>query len=208
MKKKTLHTEESLLNNIDKWVTNRRKFIKTVGIVAVYSQIAKLQSCHSSNKTVYVANDYLTAKQAEIIQKTQDVLFPNDGNGPSVTDINAYGHFLWVFSDKRKKQDEKEYLLNGIDWTEETAIENYQKSFHQLTDKEIHQLVDFIANTNWGKDWLSTVLTLIFEALAIDSIYNVNKNNVGWTWLQHQNGSPRPTDDITYTKIFKTIGAE
>lgn len=202
------YSKPSTLDNLEKWSTNRRRFIKSVGVVTIYSQILRLQSCQNSPQKVYLANDYLTALQAEIIQKVQAVLFPNDGNGPSVDDINAYSHFIWVISDKRKRQAEIDYLINGMDWTEETANEQYNKSFNQLNDNEVEDLVEFIANEEWGKDWLSIVLTLIFEALALDSIYNINTNQVGWKWLNHQNGTPRPTIDITYDNIFKTIGAE
>ncbi len=202
------HIKPKFLNNIDKWSTNRREFIKSVGVLAVYSQIIQFQSCKNSPEKTYLSNEYLTALQAEIIQKIQEVLFPNDNNGPSVDDINAYGHFVWVVSDKRKRQDEIDYLINGLNWVEETANENYQKSFNQLTNQQVHQLVDFIANQNWGKDWLSVILTLIFEALALDSIYNINTNQKGWEWLQHQSGTPRPNPNITYDKIFETIGAE
>ena len=208
MKKTIKHNKPSALNDIDKWSTNRRKFIKSVGIIAVYSQILKFQSCQTSFPKKYIPNQYLTALQAEIIQKIQKVLFPNDGNGPSVEDINAYGHFIWVLSDNRKREAEKEYLINGLNWTEETANEQFNTSFSYLTDKQVNELVDFIANESWGKDWLSVILTLIFEALALDSIYNINTNQIGWKWLQHQNGTPRPTIDITYDKIFKTIGTE
>lgn len=198
----------STLDNLDKWTTDRRYFVKTIGIMAVYSQILRFQSCQTSPQKKYISNEYLTAQQVEIIQKIQAVLFPNDGNGPSVDDINAYGHFVWVLTDKRKRQDEKDYLINGLDWTDETANEQFNKSFNQLNDNEIKDLVDFIANEKWGKDWLSVILTLIFEALSLDSIYNINKNQVGWKWLQHKNGTPRPNENITYDKIFKTIGAE
>jgi gluconate 2-dehydrogenase gamma chain len=205
---KNKYNKPPTLNDLEKWSTNRRRFIKSVGVVAIYSQILRLNSCKNIPKKVYQSNEYLNALQAEIIQKVQTVLFPNDGNGPSVDDVNAYSHFIWVISDKRKRQAEIDYLINGIGWTEETAIEQFNKSFSQLNDIEVEQLVEFIANEKWGKDWLSVVLTLIFEALALDSIYNINTNQVGWKWLSHQNGTPRPNIDITYDNIFKTIGAE
>jgi gluconate 2-dehydrogenase gamma chain len=205
---KNKYIKPSSLDNLESWSINRRAFIKSVGVVAIYSQILKFQSCQSKTNKVYQANEYLNALQAEIIQKVQAILFPNDGNGPSVDDINAYHHFIWVISDKRKRQAEIDYLINGIGWTEETSVEQFNKSFNQLNDSEVEKLVDFIANESWGKDWLSVVLTLIFEALALDSIYNINTNQVGWKWLQHQNGTPRPNIDITYDNIFKTIGAE
>lgn len=196
------------IDDLKHWHLKRRNFIKSVGVFAIYSQILKFQSCQSEEKITYAANDYLTALEAEIIQKVQMVLFPNDGNGPSARDINAYGHFVWVLSDLRKKQAEKDYLINGIKWTEETAVENFSKSFKALSTAETEKLVEDISKTNWGEDWLAVVLSLIFEALVIDSLYNVNPNQIGWKWLEHQNGTPRPNEMITYDKIFETIGAE
>jgi gluconate 2-dehydrogenase gamma chain len=196
------------LNQLEIWETNRRKFIKSVGVFAIYTQILRFQSCQTKTQKVYVANDYLNALQVEIIQKVQNVLFPDDGNGPSAYDINAYGHFIWVISDQRKRTKEVTYLINGIDWTNETAIEEFNKPFNELSDHEVENLIEFISNENWGKDWLSVVLTLIFEALALDSIYNINTNEVGWKWLEHTQGTPRPHKEITYDKIFKTIGKE
>ena len=52
------------------------------------------------------------------------------------------------------------------------------------------------------------MLTFILEALALDPIYNINTSKVGWQWLGQYEGTPRPNDNITYNKIFKTIGAE
>lgn len=198
----------SIYKNIEKWQINRRKFVKTLGVTAIVSQIGVVASCTTQQKEVYEANEYLTALQTEIVKRIQEVLFPNDGNGPSVKDVNAYEHFLWILSDKRKPKSSIEYYINGIDWSEETAQETYAKSFSELNDKEVEDLVAIIADESWGKSWLSVMLTFILEALALDPIYNINTNKVGWEWLSQFEGTPRPNENITYTKIFKTIGTE
>ena len=198
----------SVFKNIEDWQVNRRKFVKAMGVTAIASQIGFINSCTSQQKEVYEENEYLTALQAEIIQRIQEVLFPDDGNGPSINDIKAYEHFLWVLSDKRKPKSSIEYYVNGIDWSEETAQENYAKSFSELNDKEVENLVAIIADESWGKSWLSIIITFIFEALALDPIYNINTDKSGWEWLGQFEGTPRPNENITYDKIFKTIGAE
>lgn len=212
MSLKKIHdkTVPDVYENLESWSTDRRKFIKSIGVAGLLSYAGFISSCDSSNKEkqVYLSNEFLTALQAEIIQNVQLILFPNDGNGPSSEDVNAYPHFLWVLKDQYKPNSEVEYLINGIDWTEETAFEEYNKSFIELSEKEKESLVRFISETNWGGSWLSINLTLIFEALSMDPIYNVNNNNVGWDWLQHNNGEPRPNQSITYDKIFETIGAK
>ncbi len=197
---------KDLFSNIKNWQLNRRKFVKTLSVTAVLSQIAVVNACVISPK-VYEANAYLTALESEIIQKIQDVLFPNDGNGPSAEDVNAYSHLLWVLSDERKDKDSVEYIKKGIGWTEETAQANYGRTFSDLSQLEIEELIRYIAGENWGTSWLSIILTLIFEAVAIDPIYNVNTNEVGWKWLEQRSGSPRPTTENSYTNIFTTIHA-
>ena len=51
------------LNQLEIWETNRRKFIKSVGVFAIYTQILRFQSCQTKTQKVYVANDYLNALQ-------------------------------------------------------------------------------------------------------------------------------------------------
>lgn len=198
---------KDVYSNLENWKLNRRKFVKTLSITAVLSQISVVSSCAEIAPKVYKGNAYLSALESEIIQKIQGVLFPNDGNGPSVIDINAYSHLLWVLSDKRKDQESIDYIINGIGWVEETSQENYGRTFSELTSNEVDELVAFIADRNWGASWLSVIITLIFEALSMDSIYGINTNEIGWKWLGHHHGMPRPNKDNTYTNIFTTINA-
>lgn len=202
------NTIPSVFQNIEQWKINRRKFVKSLSVAAVLSQLTVLESCTSDIKEEYLANDYLTANQSQIIQKVQNVLFPDDGNGPSCNDIKAFNHIIWVLSDQRKNLDSIKYIIDGMDWTEDTAVETYGRSFIELNNKEVEDLVKIISEEKWGQSWLSIILTLIFEALALDPIYNVNSNSVGWEWLGQFVGSPRPTTSITYGNIFKTIHAE
>jgi gluconate 2-dehydrogenase gamma chain len=150
----------------------------------------------------------MSAKQSEILQKIQLILFPNDGNGPSARDVNAFNYLLWVLSDDLKSQNSKDYLINGILWSDETALELYGKSFIELKEQEQEELVKAIAEENWGENWLSINLTFIFEALALDPIYRSNPDNIGWDWLEHKQGDPRPTKNTMYPNIFNTIHAE
>ena len=197
-----------IFQNIKEWEVNRRQFVKTLSLTAIVSQIGLINSCQSKENLVYQVNEYLTALESEIIQKIQEILFPNDGNGPSVTDINAFSHLVWVLSDVHKDTESKEYIIKGIRWTEETSQEIYGRTFSDLNDSEVKAIVAFMAEKNWGSSWLSIILTLIFEALSLDPIYNVNTNKIGWQWLEHPNGTPRPNSDNSYYNIFKTIHAK
>ena len=54
------------------------------------------------------------------------------------------------------------------------------------------------AGYDGGENWLSTLLLYIFEALLTDPVYGGNPNGIGWKWLGHNPGLPRPTADKRY----------
>jgi len=47
------------------------------------------------------------------------------------------------------------------------------------------------------------LLTYLLEALLADPVYAGNPNGIGWKWLQHQPGFPRPTKNKKYFKLDK-----
>ncbi len=107
---------------------------------------------------------------------------------------------LW---DERMDPEEKEYIIDGIGWVDETAEEKYSKSYVQLSQSEQEKLVADISNESWGSSWLSVILTFIFEALLSDPQYGSNPDRIGWVWLQHNPGYPRPTQLLLYPEILK-----
>jgi gluconate 2-dehydrogenase gamma chain len=55
--------------------------------------------------------------------------------------------------------------------------------------------------TRWGRAWLSLLLYYIFEALLSDPVYGGNPGEIGWRWLEHQPGFPRPPADKIYGSL-------
>lgn len=174
-----------------KWRMNRRSFLKTALAASMASSIPLWLSCENKS------NEFtLDEEQRKIVERVQEFLFPNDGNGPSAKDLNAQNYFQWVIWEKGTDKEDKEYLLKGISWVDETAEEEKQKAFLQLSSKEQFDLLELIVTTNWGESWLSMMLTIIFEALFCDPIYGGNVDEQGWKWLEHNPGQPRPTEEL------------
>lgn len=170
---------------------NRRSFLKTALAASMASSIPLWLSCENKS------NEFtLDEEQRKIVERVQEFLFPNDGNGPSAKDLNAQNYFQWVIWEKGTDKEDKEYLLKGISWVDETAEEEKQKAFLQLSSKEQFDLLELIVTTNWGESWLSMMLTIIFEALFCDPIYGGNVDEQGWKWLEHNPGQPRPTEEL------------
>jgi len=175
---------------------SRRIFIKQITAFGIITQFPMLFSCTQEPKS-----ETLAKTQRNTLFVVMKILFP-DNKYVSIQKINAYAHFHHILADDNYDIADKKYLQNGIKWTDETAQEKYQKDFYQLNKIEKQTVFNLILHSNWGKSWLSNVLTIIFEALLLDPIYQVNKNEEGWQWLNHLAGEPRPNDNNIYQKLL------
>lgn len=181
---------------------NRKEFLKYLGILGVASQSGIWFACNDV-KTIELPTELspLNKKQATVLGYVLEILFPSESIGPSIQQLNSLAYIIWNLNDKNRDEDSNNYVIKGIKWVEETAEEEYQSSFLDLSDSKKEKLIDFIAKKNWGEDWLSAVLTLIFESMVYDPVYSVNNNQVAWKWLNHQPGYPRPTEQTKYKAI-------
>ena len=194
------------IKNIEQWQLSRRNFVKSLLSMAAISQLPLLTSCiNPKEKVNNTAFGQLNEFQKNILKEVQITLFPDDGNGPSAVDINALNYLQWVISDTEMDPIEVKYIIDGISWVEETAQEEYAISFLKLSSNKKNFLITRISLENWGENWLSVILTFIFEALISDPQYGGNSNSIGWKWLQYNPGYPRPTTDLLYNKILETI---
>ena len=181
---------------------SRRRFIKGLAAAGAVSQLGFLQSCV---KEFIPPGDTLSKKQYNILIRVQNILFPKDDLGPGAFDFNAHEYLLWVLEDERIDPDDRQYLINGIDWTAETADENFSRPFLDLSKKKQEDLIGFMTTQDWGESWLSSILTYIFEAMISDPLYGFNTDGLGWKWLEHQVGYPRPDKAHLYDRIFTTV---
>lgn len=196
------------LKNIEQWQMSRKNFVKGLFFAGVLTQIPFISSCLNNKldaKSFENNANQFNEVQLLILKDIQEILFPNDGNGPSAKEINAHQYLQWIVLDSRMDPDEVNYIFNGIKWTNETANEKFNSDFLDLSNKEKNKLVEIISKTNWGENWLSVILTFIFEALLCDPQYGGNPDSVGWKWLNHYPGNPRPTEDLLYENILNTV---
>ncbi len=179
---------------------SRRKF---VGSIAMGSSAMVLpwKTMAKGTDIVYP----ISGKQQEIIISVQSILFPSDGNGPGAWDVMADKYLLWVLSDKRIDPEESEYIIKGIGWVDETAEEIFSKNYTSLTEEQKKKLIENISNEKWGSSWLGVILSFIFEALLSDPQYGGNPDEIGWQWLNHNPGFPRPSSELLYPTIVETI---
>jgi len=204
---KSIHDIEEVDQDDICWTLSRKEFIRSLLIVGIASQLPIINACSEIglNNDEYFKNiDPLGQRQFKIIRGVQDILFPSEGDGPGALEVNADKYLVWVLNDSLLDPKEKNYVIKYIDQIDKSAKDRYGASFLELSKKEREDHIAFIAKESWGKKWLSRILTLIFEALLLDPIYGGNPNNIGWNWLGHHPGQPRPTKEINYPAIIKS----
>ena len=180
---------------------SRRKF---VGGIIVASTAATLLPSHLYGRSIS-DDKLLSNSQYKLISSVQNILFPSDKNGPGAYDIMADKYLEWVLSDIRMDPKERGYIIVGISWVNETSDETYSVPYNKLSQEQKENLIASISKEKWGISWLGVILNFIFEALLSDPQYGSNPKGIGWEWLQHNTGFPRPTAELLYPKIIETV---
>jgi gluconate 2-dehydrogenase gamma chain len=189
---------------------NRRAFLRTTtaisllaGLAACKPSVPALNSGSSQQQTdkagLNQSQFVFSKEQQKTLDAVQMQLFPEDGNGPNARDLNAVKYLEWAMSDPQNIDDgDPEFINKGIGWLNDLASQTRGDDFIKLTDRMQDKVLRQIANSNAGENWLALLLYYLTEALTLDPVYGGNPKEVGWHWLEHQAGFPRPIQGKTY----------
>ncbi|MFI5204395.1 MAG: gluconate 2-dehydrogenase subunit 3 family protein [Flavobacteriales bacterium] len=184
------------------WHLSRKKFMQLLLLSGVAAQLPWLQSCSVDEETIGDTSP-LSLEQFKVVREVQQILFPDDGNGPGAKQINADNYLLWVLRDPLADANETNYIIKRIDQFISTCKKEMGSDFLSLSATNQFQFVKFVASEGWGDKWFSRLIIHILEALLLDPVYGGNTNKTGWEWLEHNPGLPRPTAKLIYPEILK-----
>ena len=188
-----------------KWEISRKEFLKSLLVLGVAANIPLLTSCETKEDPEFFDCTPLSTEQLKVLQAVQLVLFPKEGNGPSALEVNADKWIVYVLNDSREPQREKDFIVEHLDGLNQLSKETNKASYDLLNIDRQEDLLDLFFEEKAPKRWGSRMLTLIFEALLLDPLYGVNPDNIGWKWLNHNPGVPRPNDKNMYPTIYTTM---
>ncbi len=129
----------------------------------------------------------------KIIKAVYSHLFPTTQN---YSGASIFGAFEFLFSiSKHKSFDttDMEFIINGA-----KKLLELEKNFLLLDTNDKEKVLREFENTNFGQNWLSTLLYYGFEAMLGDPIYKGNKNMTGWENINHT--APTPTASYPFGK--------
>lgn len=176
---------------------SRRHFLQGMSAISAGMLLPVSREANSQSRTTAIP------QQAPwpTIAAVQEQLFPSEVNSPGAQDINAAAYLKNLLDDAKHDEDERNFILNGPNWLNDLAKTDYQKTFTQLNTTQQEQLLQRIARSNAGENWLSLLLLYIFEALLSSPVYGGNPDGIGWRWLEHNPGFPQPTRNNSYQKL-------
>jgi gluconate 2-dehydrogenase gamma chain len=133
-----------------------------------------------------------------LIADVQARLFPSEPQAPGARELNALAYLQWVVGDRNIDPQERAFILQGCDWLESLSRERLGQGFVALDGEHQEAMLERIARSEAGENWLSTLLLYLLEALLSDPIYGGNPEGIGWRWLRHRPGFPRPDPHNRY----------
>lgn len=144
----------------------------------------------------------LNRSQWKAIVATQQHLFPSNLQkqpaSPGANDINAKAFLYAVLSDPNRDDEDRRLVKHGVIELQNLSSKQYQKSFNHLDFSQKEKILRTLEKQPGGTPWIMTILGYVFEALLTDPVYGGNPNGIGWKWLDHQPGFPRPSVDNRY----------
>jgi len=178
----------------------RRTFLWRGGAaIATVAALAGLPYALRKELTRETSFVLFSTGQAQTVSAVQEHLFPQGPDSPGAADINAAAYLEWAIAASAVEANTRNTIVNGIGRLQDATRERFGLPFAGLDNEQKEQVLRYLAdNTRWGRAWLSLMLYYLFEALLSDPAYGGNPDEVGWRWLQHQPGYPRPTADKIY----------
>jgi len=124
----------------------------------------------------------------KVIESVQQTLFPENLKAPSASQFMATNYLLIVSSHSSFVKSDLKFLKYGAN-----LLLEYENNFLTIMPKERDKrLRDFVNSSSKAENWVSLLLYYTLEALLSDPIYGGNKSELGWRWLNHNTGQPRP----------------
>lgn len=183
---------------------SRREWLRLCGLASTWLLLANGTGCAGfAGKRPPEIPQYpritLTAEQFLIlVAVVQNHLFPRTPGAPGAEDINATTYLQSLLADAFVGDHRKAFIREGANQLETLARGSENASFVALSSNQQEEVLRRLERTTAGSNWIANMLSVLFEALLSDPVYGGNPNEIGWAWLQHRPGYPRPPADKRY----------
>lgn len=181
----------------------RREFLLGGGAaLATATALAGLPDALRKDLTRDASFVLFSEPQRRALRAVQEHLLPHAADSPGAADINAATYLEWAITAPGIDPDTRNTIVNGLGRLREASRARHDAAFDALATGQREELLRYLADeTRWGRAWVSLLLYFLFEALLSDPAYGGNPGEIGWRWLEHQPGFPRPPPDKIYGRL-------
>lgn len=180
----------------------RREFLKQASRAAVAASAPCAGAVVRAGESAF-SSEVFDEDQWLLLEVVQMHLLPSEPDAPGAEEVNATAYLDRTLADPKFDPDVKSIIFQGIGWLNEIAQDREQRPFHLVEPAGREELLRQIAKSAAGERWLSNLISYTLEALLADPLYGGNPGGIGWKWLGHDPGQPRPSPDKIYGRLGK-----
>jgi gluconate 2-dehydrogenase gamma chain len=187
---------------------SRRTFLNrltVLGALMAAYPVAALTALRDRASTVPDSDDWSLADPWKTLKAVQQHLFPATDDAPGASDIGALRYLHNAMENPDADGEDRTFIFDGVGWLNELTKAKYQRSFVALDEQQRETVLREIEESRAGRNWLSLLLTYVLEALLADPVYGGNPQGIGWRWLEHQPGFPRPPEDKLWYRLGEPV---
>ncbi len=151
------------------------------------------------------AIDNFTEKDWLTITTVQNHLFPSEPDAPGSVEIKALSYLHDFLSNTQTDPETVQFILSGSRllqvFTQQTFTPSNASNaalFTDLSTEQREKILRQFEQQPEGRRWLVNILNYVLEALLTDPVYGGNPDGIGWKWLEHTAGNPRPPANKRY----------
>jgi len=134
----------------------------------------------------------LSRRQWETLAALQDHLLPSEPDAPGAREVHATAYLYYTLTAPGTKPVEQTFIREGLERLERVVAGIGEKSFIELDEAGRETALRRLEQDKVGQHWLAEVLNFLLESLLADPLYGGNPDTIGWRWLEHTPGFPRP----------------
>ena len=180
---------------------DRRRFLVRSSVVLASTPIFSpfVANAGTSNLSYLSPGDNLgmSKQQWTVLESVQAHLLPTEPDAPGAVEVNALEYLRLMLGEPGRDLADRIFIKDGVKKLEKLTKEKFGDTFNKLSFQQRETALRSF-ETEQGGGWISSMLDYVLEALLTDPVYGGNPDGIGWRWLDHTPGFPRPPANKRY----------
>lgn len=178
---------------------DRRSFLaRAVGgaglawLSAVAASVRLERAARAAPTPEGAAPKVLTPAEWRTLEAAQDTLLPSEPDAPGARDVRATAYLDAALADPDTEPPRRDLVRSGAAALDRLARDAGATDFAALDEAGRDRAVEAYARSDEGAAWVDATLAFTLEAMLGDPVHDANPGEVGWRWVGHVPGEPRP----------------